>query len=178
MRKFKISILVILVILCLGCIGTGAFSADNKVAKMYRDVNTTFMRWVKMQVTYSFSVWDRLWNNDNAFVLVHLGNNPDTQYYNQVSPYESYINTQSITFNKTYDLNLGYYTYGYQTYYSGVGSTKHITIRTAVYYSYIDNTYSTCTYFYGNANGEREGSFSVKIQNSDTLKPSDFNVIR
>jgi hypothetical protein len=184
MKRIRNIAIIFFAIFCLSSIGIGAYSTNDKVAKMYRDPSVTYRRWLKMQITYKYSVTEVLFGQDNAAMEIHLGDHKYAQYYDYVS--SSYRNNQSVEYDAvTKDANWkDYYTYRYYAYYRDRGTTYNVTIRAALDYSYIDNTYSTCTYFYADTDEDDktkpqyDGSFSVKIQNSDTLKPSDYDKIR
>ncbi|HOA80445.1 MAG TPA: hypothetical protein PKK61_05200 [Defluviitaleaceae bacterium] len=52
MKRIRNIAIIFLAIFCLSSIGIGAYSTNDKVAKMYRDPSVTYRRWLKMQITY------------------------------------------------------------------------------------------------------------------------------
>lgn len=184
MKKIRIGMCIVLIVCALSTIFVGAYSADDKVAGIYRENNTSSLeyRYLKMQATYNYSLWDRMVGDDQAIIRVHMGVLEDLQYYKKITNAKrnnTYVNPVAIYWDDSRDNESGYNTYEYFVHYSDIDNSTYNVTFWATLQSNMYMTATTgdskCRFWTGQFYGDiGDNPFSVCAGYYDPVIPTDY----
>ncbi len=187
MKKVKFLLAVMMLFTIIGTMGVGAYSATNKVAKLYKENSNSDLeyRYLKMQATYNYTSSDIKNGNNQAIIRVHMGVRPDLQYYKDIidpTRNGASVNTTAIFWNDSRDSASGYYTREYFVHYKDRAQTYNVTFLAKPRSSMaMTNTLaqSKCRFWTGQFYGSLGDSpVSVQATFNDAIRPSDYGTIR
>ncbi len=187
MKKFKFLIAFVMLLTVISTMGVSAYSATNKVAKMYKETSSSDLkyRYLKMQATYNYTSADINNGNNQSIIRVHMGVRPDLQYYSQIidpTRNSTLVSTNAIFWNDSRDPEAGYYTREYFVHYTNRSATYNVTFLAKLQSSMVmTNTLaqSKCRYWTGQFYGSLgDTPFTVQATYNDAVRPSDYYVIR
>lgn len=187
MKKIRLLVTAIFVFTVISTMCAGAYSATNKVAKLYKESSNSNIeyRYLKMQATYNYSLADRMNGNNQSIIRVHMGVREDLQYYSQVidpTRNGTLVNTTAINWTDSRDPEAPYRTREYFVHYKDRSATYNVTFLAKIRSSMVmTNTLSQskCRYWTGQFYGSLGDSpIAVQATYNDAVRPSDYYTIR